>query len=168
MWMLGLGLVIGSALGRWSATLRQGDRSAARALLALQYELVAEMRDGGRAALDAHANDWKASPIFRRYPSIAEDAVIREYLVEALRLLADDPEAGELDRQLSAALRTARKRSGTARGAGKRDRVLDSIRRNVLQMRRTAAPSSRIALDDKASTQDITRAKVELALVARR
>jgi flagellar motor component MotA len=169
LWMLALGVALGLALSRVITTRGKKHQGENRALLALQYELFTVVRDAGREALDAHASDWKTSPIFRRYPSISGDDVIRTYLVDALLLLADDANATDLDQLLSASLRIARKRrpARDKAEATRRNRMLESIRRSALAMRHGASPvsavrSGRKLLDEKPSTQDITRAMVEI------
>jgi len=170
MWMLGIGVgvVTGMIVGRWLAhRLRTSDRDG-RALIALEHELYLVAREHGRSALEAHAADWRGSAIFRRYPAIARDEVVRAYLVDALVLLADDNHAHDLDQLLSASLRIMRKRRHDGRDPERRNKTLETIRRNVLAMRRGGTPVGagrhrRDTYDVKPSATDFTRALVELS-----
>lgn len=153
----------------WSAR-RSGKDPQTRALLALEYELFTLVRRG-RAPLEAHAADWRGSPIFSRYPTLASDDVVRTYLVDAVLLLVDDPTPEDLDQLLGAMLRIARRKAPTDRRAARQQlRLLECIRRSVVTMRRGASPvtavrSGRSALstDDRPSTQDITSALIGLS-----
>jgi len=170
MWMLGIGIgvVAGAIIGRFLAQRVRTSGKDDRALLALEYELFTVAREHGRNALEAHAADWRGSPIFRRYPTIARDEVVRAYLIDALLLLADDAHAEDLDQLLSASLRIMRKRRHDGRSPERRNKTLESIRRSVLAMRRGATPVAAVrrgrdVLDVKPATCDITRALVELS-----
>ncbi|HTJ47417.1 MAG TPA: hypothetical protein VL463_35200 [Kofleriaceae bacterium] len=142
IWMLVAGA--GVAAGIIIVRTRRASRSQpdGKSLLALLNELFDVARDDGRRGLEKHAADWRASSIFRRYPSIANDAVVRSFLLDALFALGDHTTAAELDHQLSSSLRVHRKKpiAGDKRDASRRERTLEHIRRSTLSMSRIRAP----------------------------
>ncbi len=162
-------VVLGLLLVRWRLWVaRRLDRDPqTRALLALQYELFTVVR-WGRAPLEAHAADWRNSPIFSRYPTLASDDVMRTYLVDALLLLVDEVAPHDLDELLRASMRIARRhKSASRRDARRRGRLLECIRRSVVAMRRGIAPVAAVrsgrdvfSIDARPTTQDITSALI--------
>jgi len=145
--------------------LRSNGSVESRELLALAYELFSLGRTEGRAALEAHAANWKASPIFCDHPSIAANGEIRTHLVDALLLLVDDVSAEDLDQLLRASSRLARARRTLDRGAARhRDQMFACVRRSVLAIRRGASPvtavrtgRAQLASNDQPSTTAITK-----------
>jgi chemotaxis protein MotA len=56
-------------------------------LIALQYELLQKARGEGLLALEADVNDPEASPIFAKYPTVNEDAHLRDFILDYLRMM---------------------------------------------------------------------------------
>lgn len=141
---IGIGMLLGIALSRVAAIVARRDQPDGRALIALTYELWNVARGEGHAAVEAHASAWRTSSLFRRFPSLAADDVVRAFLVDAILLLADRDAAADLDHALDAALRTHRKSPAPAGRAAARRRALtlDAIRRGVRAMSRTSAPAA--------------------------
>src|SRR6476469_5313993 len=104
-----IGFAVGAIAMRAVEARRRGREPDARAILGLLYELYYLARADGCAALEAQAASWQTSPIFRRFPSIGDDAVVRAFLVDALRLLVEKPADEALDHELTAAMRAIRR-----------------------------------------------------------
>lgn len=162
-------VVLGLLMVQWRLWVaRRLDRDPqTRALLALQYELFTVVR-WGRAPLEAHAADWRNSPIFSRYPTLASDDVMRTYLIDALLLLVDEVAPHDLDELLRASMRIARRHKPASRRDARRQlRLLECIRRSVVAMRRGVAPVAAVrsgrdvfSTDARPTTQDITSALI--------
>jgi chemotaxis protein MotA len=56
-------------------------------LIALLYELLQKARGEGLLALEADVNDPDASPIFAKYPTVNEDAHLRDFILDYLRMM---------------------------------------------------------------------------------
>lgn len=56
-------------------------------ILALMYELLSTARKSGMMSLEAHIEDPGASTIFSKYPSIAKDHHLLEFITDCLRMI---------------------------------------------------------------------------------
>lgn len=162
MLSVAVGVAIGFAVGaitmRAAIAQRRAADPDARAILGLLYELYYLARADGCAALDAQAASWQTSPVFRRFPSIGDDEVVRAFIVDALRLLVDKPADETLDRELTAAMRALRRRDVAPRST----RTIECIRRSVLSMSR-GVPVRSAAPDAPRGPGNLTRALARLA-----
>ena len=56
-------------------------------LIALLYELLQKARQEGLLALEADVNEPDASPLFQKYPTIASDHHLRDFILDYLRMM---------------------------------------------------------------------------------
>lgn len=93
----GLGaLVMGNSMAvlkgiaqQFKAVLKGGKDEAElyRQLLPLLYQLLEETRAKGLKALDGHVESPKDSPLFGRYPLVADNPVLLGFIIDNLRML---------------------------------------------------------------------------------
>jgi chemotaxis protein MotA len=56
-------------------------------LIALLYELLQKARQDGLLAIEGDVNDPEASPIFAKYPTVAADHHLRDFILDYLRMM---------------------------------------------------------------------------------
>jgi hypothetical protein len=164
-----IGSAIGFAVARMLEQRRQRLEPDARAILGLLYELYYLARADGVPALEAEVARWDTSPVFRRFPSVADDEQVRAFLIVALRLLVEHGGDEGLDLRLTEAVRAQRPRKDDAdRDASeRRARTIDCVRRSVLSMSR-GVPVKSATADGARGPGSLTRALARLARPVKR